>query len=140
MNIILKSVLVIKSVVFVTSHIQDIFPNIISKRNNFYFCWNKTISKTTMCINVRSGWLEKIQLGSLAYGIVTVRGRVTCITNEVISSRHDSVFEVYFCELVFQSDWLIAKRIRSTVNCILTILVSTKNCILHRNLAACLHT
>ena len=28
--------------------------------------------------------LEKIQLGCLAYGIVTVKGRVTCITNEVV--------------------------------------------------------
>jgi len=40
----------------------------------------------------------KIQLGCLAYGIVTVKGRVTCITNEDISSRYDSVFQAYFCE------------------------------------------
>jgi len=31
-------------------------------------------------------------------GIVTVKGRVACITNEAISSRHDCVFKAYFCE------------------------------------------
>ena len=42
--------------------------------------------------------------------------------------------------LILQSDWLIGKRICSTVHCIVTILVSIKYCIPHRNLAACLHT
>ena len=39
---------------------------------------------------------NKIQLGCLVYGIITVKGRVTCITNEVLSSRHNYVFEAYF--------------------------------------------
>ena len=43
--------------------------------------------------------LKKIQLPPLAYGIVTVDKRVTCITNEVITSRHDCVFERYTCDL-----------------------------------------
>ena len=42
--------------------------------------------------------LEKIQLGCLSYGIETFKGRVTCITNEVMSSRHNYVFKAYFCE------------------------------------------
>ena len=42
--------------------------------------------------------LEKIQLGCVVYGIVTIKGRVTCITNEVKLSRHDCVFQAYFCE------------------------------------------
>jgi len=42
--------------------------------------------------------LKEILLGSLAYGVVTVKGRVTCITNEVISLRHGCVFKAYFCE------------------------------------------
>jgi len=41
---------------------------------------------------------KKIQLGCLAYAIVGVKGRVTCITNEVISSWHDCVFKACFCE------------------------------------------
>jgi len=42
--------------------------------------------------------MNKIQLGCLAYGIITDKGRGTCITNEVMSSTHGCVFQVYFCE------------------------------------------
>jgi len=35
--------------------------------------------------------LKKMQLSSLAYGIVSVNKRVTYITSEVITSRHDCV-------------------------------------------------
>jgi len=37
------------------------------------------------------GLLKKIQVSSLAYGIVSINSRVTYITNEVITSRHDCV-------------------------------------------------
>jgi len=88
-----------KSVVFLTSHIQDIIPHYHIKVRNFFFVWSKTIAKIAVRNNIRSECLEKIQVGCLAYGKVTVKGRVTCVTNEVISSRHDCVFKAYFCEL-----------------------------------------
>ena len=37
-----------------------------------------------------------MKLCYLAYGIVTVKGQVTCTTNAVLSSRHDCVFEACF--------------------------------------------
>jgi len=40
-----------------------------------------------------------MQILSLAYGIVCTNKRVTCITNEVLTSRHDCVFERYTCDL-----------------------------------------
>jgi len=43
--------------------------------------------------------LEKICLSSLAFGIVRINKRVTYITNEVLTSRHDCVFERYSCDL-----------------------------------------
>jgi len=42
--------------------------------------------------------LRKIQLSCLTFGIVTVKGRVAFITNEVKSSMHDWVHDVYFCD------------------------------------------
>jgi len=42
--------------------------------------------------------LKKIGL-SLAYGIVSINKRVTYITNEVLTSKHDCVFEIYTCNL-----------------------------------------
>ena len=42
--------------------------------------------------------LKNVQLGCLVYGIITIKGRVTSITNEVLSSRHNCVIEVYFCD------------------------------------------
>jgi len=39
----------------------------------------------------QSALKNKIQLGCPVYGIITVNGRVTCITNEVLSSRHNCV-------------------------------------------------
>ena len=44
--------------------------------------------------------LRKIQLSCLTYGIVTVEGRVKFITNEVKSSMHDCMHDVYFCDCV----------------------------------------
>ena len=42
--------------------------------------------------------LKNIQLVCLVYGIITIKGQVTCITNEVLSSKHNCVFEAYLCE------------------------------------------
>jgi len=42
--------------------------------------------------------LKDINLGCLAYGVVTVKAQVTCVTNEVIKSKHDCRFELYFCD------------------------------------------
>ena len=81
-----------------------------------------------------------MQLGCLPYGILTVKGRVACITNEVISSRHDCVFQAYFCE--FYSPIKLANCKAYTQYCPLhpdnTCLY--KYCIPYRNLTACLHT
>jgi len=35
--------------------------------------------------------INKIRLSSLAYGTVSIHKRVTCITNEVLTSRHECV-------------------------------------------------
>ena len=43
--------------------------------------------------------LKKIQLSSLTYGIVCINKRVTYITNEVLTSKHDCVFERYTYDL-----------------------------------------
>jgi len=43
--------------------------------------------------------LMKICLSSLAFVIVCINKRVTYITNEVRTSRHDCVFERYSCDL-----------------------------------------
>jgi len=39
--------------------------------------------------------LNKIHLSSVAYGIVSVHKRVIYFTNEVLTSKHDCVFERY---------------------------------------------
>jgi len=43
--------------------------------------------------------LANMQLSSLTYGIVNFNKHVTYITNEVLTSRHDCLFERYTCEL-----------------------------------------
>ena len=97
MKIILKSVLVTKIVMFVTSHIQYIILNYHVKARQLLFLLKQHYFQTTVRNDIRSEGLEKIQFGCLPYGIVTVKGQVTCITNEVMSSKHDCVFKVYFC-------------------------------------------
>jgi len=42
--------------------------------------------------------LAKIQLSFLTYGIININKNITYITNEVLTSRHDCVFERYSCE------------------------------------------
>jgi len=41
---------------------------------------------------------KKISLSTLAFGIVCINKRVTYITNEVPTSRHDYVFKRYTCD------------------------------------------
>jgi hypothetical protein len=43
--------------------------------------------------------LMNIELSSLTYGIVNINKRITYITNEALTSRHDFVFERYTCDL-----------------------------------------
>ena len=40
-----------------------------------------------------------MHLSSLAYGIVLIKNRVTCVTNEAPPSKHDSVFDLFAYEL-----------------------------------------
>ena len=40
-----------------------------------------------------------MRLSSLAYVIVRINNRVTCITNEVLTSKHDRVFGLFAYEL-----------------------------------------
>jgi len=42
---------------------------------------------------------SKMELSCLTYGIVNVSKRITYITNEVLTLRHDCVFESYTCDL-----------------------------------------
>jgi len=42
--------------------------------------------------------LSSVRLSSLTYGIVSIARHVTCITNEVLTSRHDCMFERYNCD------------------------------------------
>jgi len=75
----------------------------------------------------QSVWKNKIQLGCLVYGIITVKGRVICITNEVLSSRHNYVcLKRTSVIMILQLNWLIVKRVYDTIHCILRILVTTK--------------
>ena len=72
---------------------------IISMWYDFYYVQRKGFSWTTnVRISIRSKCLEKIQLSCLTYRIVTVKGRVTFITNEVKSSMHDCTYSMYFCD------------------------------------------
>jgi hypothetical protein len=41
----------------------------------------------------------KIRLSSLVYGIVSVRKRVTYITNQVLTSKHECVLDLFGCDL-----------------------------------------
>jgi len=43
--------------------------------------------------------LKTMRLSSLTYGIVRINKRVTCITNEVLTSKHDCVFDLFAYEL-----------------------------------------
>jgi len=91
---------VTKSAVVFTSHIQDFFfQNIVSRRKKFITFEARLFPKLPSELMFAQSDLKEILLGSLAYGVVTVKGRVTCITNEVISLRHGCVFKAYFCEI-----------------------------------------
>ena len=96
MKITLKSVLVTKGAVFVTSQIRDVFISYQGESISIYF-ETRLFPKLPSELAFGQSVLKKIQLDCLAYGIVTVKGQVTCITNEVLSSRHDCVFKACFC-------------------------------------------
>ena len=84
--------------IFVLCHIQDIISKLVSNRDFFYFVWYKKFPKLPSEILFAQIDFNKIQLVCVAYAILTVKGLVTCITNDVTSSRHDCVFKVYLCE------------------------------------------
>ena len=42
---------------------------------------------------------KTMSLSSLTYGIVRINKHVTCITNEVLASKHDCVFDLFVYEL-----------------------------------------
>jgi len=42
---------------------------------------------------------KTMSLSSLTYGIVRINKHVTCITNEVVTSKHDCVFDLFDYEL-----------------------------------------
>ena len=73
MKIILKSVLVTKSVVFVTSHIQDIFFQISYQGESVFIQFEaRLFPKLPSELMFAQSVLKKLQLVCLAYGIVTV--------------------------------------------------------------------
>jgi hypothetical protein len=39
--------------------------------------------------------INRIRLSCLTYGIVRIKNHVTCISNEVLNSKHDCVIERY---------------------------------------------
>ena len=84
--------------------------------------------------------LKQIELGCLAYAIVTVKGRVTFMTNEVKSSRHNCVYDVNFCD--YDSPAVLVDCKLYKLYCPLhpDNTFHTTYCILHKNLAAYLHT
>jgi hypothetical protein len=43
--------------------------------------------------------LNKIRLFSLVYAIVSVRKRVTYITNQVLTSKHECILDLFGCDL-----------------------------------------
>ena len=43
--------------------------------------------------------LKRKRISSLAFGIVCINKRVTCITNEVLTSRHNCVFDLFDIDL-----------------------------------------
>ena len=62
--------------------------------------------------------LKRMRLSSLAFGIVCINKRVTYITNEVLTSRHNCVFDL------FDTDFQLPKRLS---NCMLF----TRSCSQH---------
>ena len=73
MKIILKSILVIKSAVFVTSHIQDIISKYRIKARQLLFPLSRLFPELPFEITYAQSVLKKIELGCLAYGIVQLK-------------------------------------------------------------------
>ena len=69
---------------------------------NISVFWNKTnIQTATVQPHICARCIKKIRLSSLTYKIVNINKRVTYITNEVLTSKHDCVLEVCTCNLDF---------------------------------------
>ena len=82
--------------------------------------------------------LKKIQLSSLAHGIVCINKRVTYITNEVLTSKLDSLFELYTYDLDLQKSWLAVHCIRSTVSCTVKRPIPSTYYTAQRNFTVCI--
>jgi hypothetical protein len=78
--------------------------------------------------------LKKIQLFSVAYGIVSINKCVTYITNEVLTSNHDCVFQYYSYDLDLPKRLAGCTFIRSTLPCIVKNL-SFLQIILHKEIS-----
>ena len=79
--------------------------------------------------------LKRLRLSSLAFGIVCINKRVTYITNEVLTSRHDCVFERSLVIWNYLKSWLAAHCVRGTVQCIVKIL-SLRHVILYKEISS----
>jgi hypothetical protein len=77
---------------------RKIFPVIIYWRNISFE--NRIVHENLPSALVLAyGVLSKIRISSLAYGIVCVNRRVTYITNEVLTSRHNCVSDLFAYDL-----------------------------------------
>ena len=78
--------------------------------------------------------LKEICLEILADGIVSINKRVTYITNEVLTSKHDCVFEVYSVIWTSLNDYPAVSCTPNGVLHILTNIILSTNSIVQRNL------
>lgn len=62
-------------------------------RDNCVASYSKTISKTIIRTNICAKCVKRLHLSSLAYGIVCINKYVTYITNQVLTSKHDYMFD-----------------------------------------------
>ena len=57
--------------------------------------WQSLSEWYLLCLRIFRCAAARIRLSSVVYGIVNVKWRVTYSNNEVLTSRHDCVFEMY---------------------------------------------
>jgi len=84
------------------------------------YLWLSLSEWHLLCLRMFWCAAARICLSSLVYGIVSLKCRVTCTTNEVLTSRHDCVFEMNTCNLD------LPKKLD---NC----KIYTRYCSMHRN-------
>ena len=92
------------------------------------------------CLILAQSVLNKISLSSLAYGIVSITKRVTYITNEVLTSKHDCVFEVYTFNLKLSKRPAGCMLYTRRCSAVLWKIILSTYCIVQKNLTACLIT